>query len=167
MQGNRLRTIATALAGGALLVGGFTIPAIAQGGHGKPESGLTGRAQVVRTSPAAGAHGRTHVDVHLRGLRPGATYGVHLHNRPCAEDGGTHYQHDPAGATTPPNEAWPSSAPHDPMAGITANPSGVASGRATAAWVADGRALSVVVHAATDDGGTLAGGPKIACADLR
>jgi Cu/Zn superoxide dismutase len=182
MQQARTRRVATTMVAAALLLGAIGIPAIAQGGsaqrgdfrivaagHERPEGAtLQGRAQIVRTAEAAGASGMTHVDVHVQGLRPGATYGVHLHNAPCsaANPGGGHYKHDPQGAVTPPNEAWPSSSARDAMAGITANAAGVARGRATAGWVADGRAVSVVIHAGLDDGGTVAGGPKLACADL-
>ena len=52
------------------------------------------------------------------------------------------------------------------MAGITANRRGVARGRGDADWVARPEAQSVVIHA-IPPGGTTAGGPKIACADLR
>jgi DNA-binding winged helix-turn-helix (wHTH) protein len=53
----------------------------------------------------------------------------------------------------------------DPLAGITANPAGVAQGRGSADWVARPEAEAVVIHA-IPPGGTTAGGPKIACADL-
>jgi hypothetical protein len=53
----------------------------------------------------------------------------------------------------------------DAMAGITANPGGVAHGRGSVHWVARPEAQSVVIHF-IPPGGTTAGGPKIACADL-
>jgi hypothetical protein len=65
---------------------------------------------------------------------------------------------------TPPNELWFSSSVH-PTDGITANRAGVAIGRGTADWVATADARAVVIHA-IPPGGTAAGGPKIACADL-
>lgn len=110
---------------------------------------------------------QTFVKVHVRGLKPGMTYAAHLHNAPCAaaNPGGGHYKHDPAGAAQPPNELWLSSRRGDPLAGITANPGGVAHGRGSADWVARPEASSVVIHA-IPSGGTTAGGPKIACADL-
>ena len=101
-----------------------------------------------------------------RGLEPGSTYAAHLHNAPCsaANPGGAHYKHDPAGPAEPPNELWLSST-EGPKAGITANPGGVAHGTGTADWVARPEAQSVVIHA-IPPGGSTAGGPKIACADL-
>jgi Cu/Zn superoxide dismutase len=109
----------------------------------------------------------TVVTARVRGLQPGTTYGAHLHNAPCSapDPGGGHYKHDPAGPSVPPNELWLSST-SDPMAGITANRRGVARGRGEADWVARPEAQSVVIHS-IPPGGTPAGGPKIACADLR
>jgi Cu/Zn superoxide dismutase len=108
----------------------------------------------------------TEVKAVVRGLEPGTTYAAHLHNAPCsdANPGGGHYKNDPAGASMPPNELWLSST-DDPMAGITANAGGVAHGRGSADWVARPEAQSVVIHY-IPPGGTTAGGPKIACADL-
>ncbi len=122
---------------------------------------ISGIAQITRTSDG------TFVKIHVRGLEPGVTYAAHLHNAPCSavNPGGGHYQNVPGGATTPPNELWLSST-GDPFAGITANPGGVAHGTGSADWVARPEAQAVVVHA-IPPGGTTAGGPKIACADLR
>jgi Cu/Zn superoxide dismutase len=108
----------------------------------------------------------TEVKAVVRGLEPGTTYAAHLHNAPCsaANPGGAHYKNDPAGASMPPNELWLSST-DDPMAGIEANSGGVAHGRGSADWVARPEAQSVVIHY-IPPGGTTAGGPKIACADL-
>jgi Cu/Zn superoxide dismutase len=108
----------------------------------------------------------TEVKAVVRGLEPGTTYAAHLHNAPCsaANPGGAHYKNDPAGPSTPPNELWLSST-DDPMAGITANSGGVAHGRGDADWIARPEAESVVIHF-IPPGGTTAGGPKIACADL-
>jgi hypothetical protein len=102
----------------------------------------------------------------VRGLEPGTTYAAHLHDAPCsaANPGGGHYKNDPAGPAMPPNELWLSST-DDPMAGITANADGVAHGRGSADWIARPEAQSVVIHF-IPPGGTTAGGPKIACADL-
>ena len=120
---------------------------------------LEGTAQITRTADG------TSVKITVRGLEPGTTYGAHLHNAPCAVNaGGAHYKDDPAGLSTPPNELWLSST-SDPMAGITANAAGVAQGRGSADWVARPEAEAVVIHA-IPPGGTTAGGPKIACADL-
>jgi Cu-Zn family superoxide dismutase len=121
---------------------------------------IEGFAQIKRSSDG------TTVKAVVRGLEPGTTYASHLHNAPCAapDFGGGHYKNDPAGPSAPPNELWLSST-DDPMAGITANAGGVAKGRGSADWVARPEAQSVVVHA-IPPGGTTAGGPKIACADL-
>ena len=122
---------------------------------------IDGVAKIKRTSE------RTIVKVHVRGLEPGRTYGAHLHNAACSafNPGGGHYMDDPAGPAEPPNELWLSSERGDPRAGITANRGGVAHGRGSANWVARPTASSVVIHA-IPVGGTTAGGPKIACADL-
>jgi hypothetical protein len=121
---------------------------------------IDGIAQIKRTSDA------TAVKVHVRGLEPDTTYAAHLHNSPCSvNEGGGHYKDDPAGAAAPPNELWLSSDRDDPTAGITANSGGVAHGRGSADWVAREEAAAVVVHA-IPTGGSTAGGPKIACADL-
>jgi Cu/Zn superoxide dismutase len=108
----------------------------------------------------------TQVQAVVRGLEPGAAYAAHLHNAPCsaANPGGGHYQNVPGAGAAPPNELWLSST-SDPMDGITANPGGVARGRGSADWVARSEAQSVVIHF-IPPGGTTAGGPKIACADL-
>ena len=101
------------------------------------------------------------------GLDPRTTYGAHLHNAPCSDPnpGGGHYMNVPGGAAMPPNELWLSSS-GDPTAGITSNALGIAFGRGSADWVARPEAQAVVIHA-IPPGGTPAGGPKIACADLR
>ena len=110
--------------------------------------------------------GGTQVKAVVRGLEPATTYAAHLHEAPCSatNPGGGHYKEDPAGPAMPPNELWLSST-DDAMAGITANSGGVAQGRGSADWVARPDAQSVVIHF-IPPGGTTAGGPKIACADL-
>jgi Cu-Zn family superoxide dismutase len=122
---------------------------------------IEGIAQITR-SPSG-----TAVKAQVRGLKPKTTYAAHLHAAPCSASnpGGGHYKHDPAGPGTPPNELWLSST-DNPTAGIKANSGGVAHGRGSASWVARAEARSVVIHA-IPPGGTTAGGPKIACADLR
>ena len=108
----------------------------------------------------------TQIQAVVRGLEPGSTYAAHLHDAPCsaANPGGGHYKDDPLGPSVPPNELWLSST-DDPMAGISANSGGVAHGRGSSDWVARPEAQSVVIHY-IPPGGTTAGGPKIACADL-
>jgi hypothetical protein len=102
----------------------------------------------------------------VRGLEPATTYAAHLHDAPCsaANPGGAHYKDDPAGPAMPPNELWLSSQPN-PTAGIRSNSGGVAHARGSADWVARPEAQSIVIHY-IPPGGTTAGGPKIACADL-
>ncbi|MFC7341785.1 hypothetical protein [Saccharopolyspora griseoalba] len=49
--------------------------------------------------------GGTTVTVEMTGLKPGSKYKSHLHAKPCSqENGGGHFQFDPNGAETPPNE---------------------------------------------------------------
>lgn len=111
--------------------------------------------------------GGTTATVMVRGLTPGQTYAAHLHNAPCnnpGNPGGGHYQNVVGGAPTPPNELWLSST-GVPSAGITANRTGTARGFGSAEWVARPDARSIVIHQ-IPEGGSTAGGPKIACADL-
>ncbi len=121
---------------------------------------IGGVAVLTRTGSA------TRGTVVLRGLEPGVTYAAHLHNAACsaANPGGGHYQDVVGGPGVPPNELWFSST-GDPTAGITTHAGGVAVGRGSADWVARPEAQSVVIHR-IPPGGTTAGGPKIACADL-
>jgi hypothetical protein len=121
---------------------------------------IEGIAQLTRSEDGTAAK------LVVRGLEPGTTYAAHLHNAPCsaANPGGGHYQDVPGGLAAPPNELWLSST-DDPTAGITANEDGVAQGRGSADWVARPDAQSIVIHF-IPPGGTTAGGPKIACADL-
>lgn len=161
--------VAVALAGAAVVAG--------------PSAGAAGNRGEFNTTPAGAALGyhiegtarivrsgnRTLVTVVVRGLDPGVTYAAHLHNQPCGNTGpggpgGGHYANDPQGPPRPPNELWLSST-SDPMAGITANSRGTAIGRGSAPWVARPEARAVVIHA-IPPGGSTAGGPKIACADL-
>ena len=165
-----------AVISGVVLVAAAVLVSAAAAGEGKNQRGtfetlsagtamgleVDGVAKIKRTSQ------RTFVKVHVRGLEAGTTYGAHLHNAPCSatNPGGGHYMNEPGGPAVPPNELWLSSERGDPRAGITANPGGVAHGRGSADWVARPEASSVVIHA-IPSGGTPAGGPKIACADLR
>ncbi len=120
---------------------------------------IEGIAQIRRSDD------ETRVKVHVRGLVPGTTYAAHLHNASCSDtQGGGHYKHDPAGPAAPPNELWLSST-GNPTAGITANGGGVAHGSGSASWVARSEARAIVIHF-IPAGGSTAGGPKIACADL-
>lgn len=125
-------------------------------------AGLEINGVAVLSRTATGTTGR----VVVVGLEPGSTYAAHLHTQPCAalNPGGGHYMHVVGGGGAPPNELWFSSS-DDPRGGITANEAGVAYGTGRAEWVATADARAVVIHA-IPAGGTTAGGPKIACADL-
>ena len=167
-----MRRTAASLA--AIVVGALAVPAAAVPDDATKQRGkfttlpdgeamglsIEGMAQITRFEDG------TVVKVRVRGLEPGTTYAAHLHDAPCSDPnpGGGHYKHDPAGPSEPPNELWLSST-GDPTAGITANSGGVAKGRGSAEWVARPEAQSVVIHS-IPPGGTTAGGPKIACADL-
>jgi hypothetical protein len=122
---------------------------------------IRGSAVLIRSDD-----GTTRAFVQLLGLQSGVTYAAHVHNMPCSgpNPGGAHYKNDPTGPSAPPNELWLSSTAN-PTAGIRAVRGGVASGRGEAPWVARPDAQSIVIHA-IPPGGTTAGGPKIACADL-
>lgn len=92
-----LRRVAVGAASAAMVLGSIAVPAMAEGGStargelvplaaaaGRPEAGISGHAQVVRTGTGADGVGTTHVSVVVSGLQPGVTYGVHLHNAPCS-----------------------------------------------------------------------------------
>lgn len=117
---------------------------------------ISGHATLTRTG-----EDRTHLSVQVKGLEGGEHYMSHLHAGSC-EDLGPHYQDDADGEDAPPNELWPSSDPHDPEAGLHANPAGNAQGRGTADWRARDEAGSVFIHGHGPDGPHT----KIACADL-
>ncbi|MFN2506016.1 MAG: hypothetical protein ABR540_17640 [Acidimicrobiales bacterium] len=120
---------------------------------------INGVAVLSRTT--TGTTGR----VVVRGLEPGSTYAAHLHTQPCAAAQSRRWPlHERRGGR------WRAAQravvlSGNPTAGITAIRAGVASGRGTADWVATADARAVVIHA-IPAGGTTAGGPKIACADL-
>lgn len=121
---------------------------------------IRGVAVLVRSDEGTTAY------VRVVGLLPGVVYGSHVHNQPCqSNEGGGHYRDDPTGPGFPPNEIWLSSS-NDPRAGITAGRRGSGIAQGSASWVARPEAQSIVIHA-IPPGGTPAGGPKIACADLR
>ena len=93
----------------------------------------------------------TTVTIELTGLGAGAGYIAHVHDEPCVDGGGAHYQFSPGGDHHPPNEIH---------LAFTAMPGGMGSMTAENEQVADERAVSVVVHEAID------GAPKLVCADL-
>jgi hypothetical protein len=109
---------------------------------------VTGRAQMERTGA-----GTTLVQVHVTGLRPGVSYGVHVHNLPCGvSSGGGHYQHIVGGPVDAENEIWPL---------FTSNDAGIGNGNASHVYSARPEAQSIVIHDPD------AGNARIACADLQ
>lgn len=94
----------------------------------------------------------TTVTVDMTGLRPGQHYMSHLHAQPCAVDGGgPHFQFDPAGPVTPPNEIH---------LAFVAGPDGTATTTVSNGRKVGERAKAIVVHPAD------AMDNKLACADF-
>jgi Cu/Zn superoxide dismutase len=161
--------VGATLAAAVMLMGTSAEAALNSGTFNTTPAGAALGYQVEGSARIIRGGNRTVVTAVVRGLEPGATYAAHLHNLPCGNTGpggpgGGHYADDPQGPPHPPNELWLSSTP-DPMAGITANRRGVGIGRGSAPWVARPEAQAVVIHV-IPPGGSTAGGPKIACADL-
>lgn len=110
--------------------------------------GLSASASMSRT--LAGA---TVATLNARGLTPGTTYPAHVHDRPCAVDGGGgHYKMDAleTGDPDPANEIWLS---------LEADASGQASDSTWVAEVARSEARSIVIHDPVDKA-------RLACIDL-
>ena len=100
----------------------------------------------------------TEVTVDLTGFAANTTYRAHLHEGTCTEMG-PHYQDDPNGPETPPNEIHLSSTAN-PADGLQSDASGAITGSGTATWIARAVPLSVMVH---EDA---APGLPVACATL-
>ncbi|MEM9036940.1 MAG: hypothetical protein AAGA99_20275 [Actinomycetota bacterium] len=64
----------------------------------------SGYDEVIGTAVMARHDGGTTVTIRLEGLPPGETMISHVHEAPCSEGGGDHYQFDPNGSEMPPNE---------------------------------------------------------------
>lgn len=109
---------------------------------------VEGKAVMIRT-----ASGATIVVVTVSGLKPGETYGSHVHKQTCNDNyAGGHYGFGfavPGGALDG-SEIWPGP--------FTANSAGRAVGSTVVGATAGSSAVAVVIHAP--------GGAKIACADL-
>ena len=91
-----------------------------------------------------------------------------FHEGTCANPTSAHYQNDPAGVDSPPNELWPSSDEDDPTAGLRANSDGVAKGFGRSNWVARPTARAIWIHE-PDDPDAPPGEhvhARIGCADL-
>ncbi|MFJ6660190.1 superoxide dismutase family protein [Streptomyces sp. NPDC091377] len=99
--------------------------------------------------------GATSVRLKVRGVKPGHSFGVHVHQKPCAADpaaAGGHYQHvkstDPHQAN-PDNEVW---------LDFTAGPTGSGDASARHDWgFRRGEASSVVLHAEPGNHGSRVG----------
>jgi hypothetical protein len=112
-----------------------------------PYTGLTGEAVLARK-----LDGTTEVSLSLAGVTPSTGFAAHVHNQPCAYQGGGHYKIDPLVLeAVETNELW---------LVPTSGTSGVANAKGTFPHLARGEALSVVVHDAA------MGNAKMACADL-
>lgn len=111
-----------------------------------------GTDTVAGTAWLAQHHQGTTVTVEMTGLRPGHRYLSHLHAQPCAVDGGgPHFQFDPAGPVTPPNEIH---------LFFAAGPDGTARTTVSNDRRVEDRAKAIVVHPAD------AMDNKLACADF-
>ncbi|MEO1060434.1 MAG: hypothetical protein AAFZ07_03370 [Actinomycetota bacterium] len=64
----------------------------------------SGFDDVTGTATIARHDGGTTVTVRLEGLPAGERFISHVHEAPCAENGGDHFQFDPEGSDVPPNE---------------------------------------------------------------
>jgi hypothetical protein len=102
-------------------------------------------------------NGSTFVTLRASGFQPGGRYASHVHKQPCeAGDAGGHFQQNgPAAGATPPNEIWPGGGP-------VVTETGKIHINATAGYVANPDAVSVVVH----DLSLPSTANKIACASL-
>ncbi|MFE6284325.1 superoxide dismutase family protein [Streptomyces sp. NPDC057877] len=105
-----------------------------------------------RTDPG----GATSVRLRVTGMRPNFRYGVHVHQKPCADDpaaAGGHYQHRPStdpAAVNPRNEVW---------LDFRADHQGAGHAEAHHDWgFRRGEASSVVIH--DEQGGA---GDRIGC----
>lgn len=90
-------------------------------------------------------HGKTLIKLAVEGMRPGHTYGTHVHTDPCGpapEDAGGHYQDAPGDdpyLATPKNEVW---------LDFTANEAGRGTAVAVQPWeFRDDAPRAVVLHA--------------------
>ncbi|WP_313896288.1 superoxide dismutase family protein [Streptomyces sp. YIM 98790] len=129
------------------------------------DTGLVPVGAVIHVAHSV-ADGGTTVGLSVRGLRPGHTYGTHVHTEPCGPDpadSGPHYQHvtgDDPRLANPRNEVWLDFTPKEDGTGWA---------RARQEWTfrPDG-ARSVVLHAratSTGEDGRPPGdaGERVAC----
>lgn len=113
--------------GAALASGGFDLLDTRPEGY----DDLTGTAWIARHP------GGTTVTVELDGLLPDTDYISHVHEAPCAENGGNHYQYEVGGSELPPNEIH---------LAFTSNAEGSGFMTAENAAIASLDAVALVVH---------------------
>jgi Cu-Zn family superoxide dismutase len=108
------------------------------------DMGLVPAAAWIQVTQHTRPLGATTVRLRVRGMKPGHTYGVHVHQKPCAADpdaAGGHYQHEPGSGehhVTAENEVW---------LDFTPDGDGSAQARAHHDWgFRRGEASSVVIH---------------------
>ncbi|MFE5869676.1 superoxide dismutase family protein [Streptomyces roseifaciens] len=118
-----------------------------------------------------GDHG-TAVQLRLRGVQPGRTFGAHVHTKPCGtrpDHSGPHYQHveDPKQPSVDPRYANPR---NEVWLDLTTDRRGDGTSSASVAWrFRAGEARSVVIHEhATERGPGRAGmaGARLACVNV-
>lgn len=107
--------------------------------------GGTGQEVIEGTAVLETDESGTTVTVRAAGLLADHTYASHMHDGSCDDVGG-HYQQDPTGPMSPPNEIWASSS-DDPSGDLEPNHQGVANGSGSADWVPRLQPLSVQIHA--------------------
>ncbi len=93
-MGDPTATRADEVAGAELALGPFTLLDTRPQGF----DDTTGTAWIARHD------GGTTVTIELSGLLSDSEYISHVHNGPCAENGGDHYQFEVGGSELPPNE---------------------------------------------------------------
>lgn len=179
---SRVLAIATVTTGAVLfadspsIAGADTVRSEGQLIRMAPTSELLPEAASARVHAVYNAAGDTFVTLHVRGLKPGHTYGAHAHVGECGLGGqgaGPHYQQQPfpqdSSATdpafaNPANEIW---------LDVTTNAAGNGSSLAQQTWqFAPGTGpKSVIIHekrtgTGGQDGAAGTAGARLACVDV-
>ncbi len=144
-------TAAAAGQGDLLLYDAGRFAPVGEGGAAVPKAvthdeELVPAGSVIHVAQAVRG-GAQHIEIAALGLRPGHTYGTHVHTEPCGADpadSGDHYQHEP-GVVDAQNEVW---------LDFTVDANGVGKAEAHKNWLfRPGGAGSVVLHErATSEG---------------
>ncbi|PYF96366.1 hypothetical protein SAMN05216184_11926 [Georgenia satyanarayanai] len=114
-------------------------------GHFEPVEGRGDMfASIEGTAVLEKSETGTTMTVNASGLDPQFTYPSHMHDGACSTFGG-HYQQDPSGPMSPPNEIWGSSSA-DPSGDLEPNSQGMAVGQGSADWVPRTQDLAVQIH---------------------